>query len=238
MITSPPPTSCPPGAGPTRRRLAAEWAHLAHRRSAVARASEWSLTDEVPRSLDDVLAAIGAGSSSAETEQRLRRLLQLARTDDLAARVIIERLVPGLMASARRRGRPDAFEELLAGLWIAIRTFNPDRRPSCLAVSLLADAEYHAYRRRQRQRSNDERPTEIDDRIADERPPHPIDELAELLGQARQAGMDPADVHLVRLLVAKPSTEDVAAELDVTSRTVRNRRDRVAQQLRELALSW
>ena len=41
----------------------------------------------------------------------------------------------------------------LAGLWIAIRTFNPDRRPSCLAVSLLADAEYQAYRRRQRQRS-------------------------------------------------------------------------------------
>lgn len=195
------------------------------------------MTDGPPRSLDEVLVSVGAGDRSRAADDRLRRLLLIARDDDLAARVVVERLLPGLMANARRRGAPNAFEELLAGLWIAIRTFNPERRPSCVAATLLADADYHAYRRRHRQRSNDERPTELDDRVADERMPHPIDELAELLRDARRAGMDPDDVELVRLLVAYPSTEDIAVRLDVTSRTVRNRRERVTRQLRELALS-
>ncbi len=195
------------------------------------------MTDGPPSSLDEVLVAVGAGDRSASADARLRRLLEIARDDDLAARVVVERLIPGLLTCARRRREPEAFEELLGGLWIAIRTFNPERRPSCVAVSLLADAQYHAFRRRHRQRSNDERPTEIDDRIVDDRLPHPIDELTDLLTEARRSGMDPADLELVRMLVARPSTEDIAAELDVTSRTVRNRRDRVTRQLRELALS-
>lgn len=238
--TSAPPT-CPPNARATRRRLAHEWAELTVRRAAIQHAATWGVTDEPPRSLDDVRVAVGAGDRSTAADQRLRRLVELAAHDDLAARVVIERLVPGLMTLARRRAERDSFEELLAGLWIAIRTFNPERRPSCIAVALLTDADHHAYRRRLRRRSSGERPSGdadgIADRLADERDVDPLTELATLVADARRAGMSDDDLELVRLLVAHPSTEDVAARLDVTSRTVRNRRDRVARRLREVALA-
>lgn len=233
----PTPPPCPPTARATRRRLAHEWEQLTRRASAVRRAAAWGVTAEPPRSLDDVRVAIGAGDRSVDADRRLRQLVEIAATDELATRVVVERLVPGLMTLARRRGGPDAFEELLAALWIAVRTFNPDRRPSCMAVALLGDADYYAYRRRFRRPSNGERPAPIPDRADDDAAVDPLVELSALLADARRAGLSDDDLELVRLLVTQPSTAHVAARLDVTTRTVRNRRDRVARQLRAVALA-
>jgi DNA-binding NarL/FixJ family response regulator len=66
---------------------------------------------------------------------------------------------------------------------------------------------------------------------------HPSDELAELLVDAREAGMPGDDLELIRLLATTRSTEQVAARLEVTSRTIRNRRRRVTGALRDLALA-
>ncbi|MEZ5259301.1 MAG: hypothetical protein R2705_21195 [Ilumatobacteraceae bacterium] len=62
-------------------------------------------------------------------------------------------------------------------------------------------------------------------------------ELADLLDDARAAGVPDDDLALVDLLLRSPSVDDVAAALEVTTRTVRNRRARVAAKLRDVALA-
>lgn len=223
----------------TRARLDTEWARLRTRSSAVRRASAWHLTERPPTTLDDIVAAVGGGGDRSEAaDQRLRRLVAIARRDDLAGRVVIERLIPGLLALARRhRDDPDAFEELLAAAWISVRTFNPSRTPANLAASLLSDADYEAYRRRRRRRESDERPAEFVDVVVAESAAAPCDELADLLGRARREGMPTDDLDLIRRLISTPRTEDVAKQLDVTPRTIRNRRARVTKALRKIALA-
>lgn len=225
----------------TGERLAAEWARLRHRPSAVAHAQRWALVDGAVTDLDDVLAAIGFETAPTPAAERaLRRLVLIAADDDLAARIVVQRIVPGLLGVVRRRRRTvghDAFDELLGAAWVAIRTFNPDRRPACLAAALIADADDRAFRRATRRRSHDELPTgELGD-VADVRPRHAIDELDQLFVEALDAGVDEADIRMLRQLLAAPTAVELAAMLQVTPRTIRNRRDRITDRLREVALA-
>jgi hypothetical protein len=232
-------TTAPISTCPTRTRLAREWNRLTTRTDALHTAARWGVTPNPPSSLDDVLAAVGAGGDrSRDADRRLRRLVVIARHDELAARVVIERLVPGLITLAHRyRGNDGAFEELLAAAWIAVRTYNPARSPSNIAVALLSDTEYGAYRRGFRRRDQRERPAPLPEQLAAADHRHAADELAELLDDAFAAGMRRDDVDLVRQLVTTPDTETLARAHNVTSRTIRNRRDRAVASLRELALA-
>ena len=65
----------------------------------------------------------------------------------------------------------------------------------------------------------------------------PCEELALLLGEARAAGVPGRDLDLVCHLVRAGSPSTVAAEREVTVRTVRNHRDRATARLRRLALA-
>lgn len=221
----------------TRARLADEWAHLSTRPATLRHAATWTITAHPPTSLDEIVAAVGGGNDrSVDADRRLRALVERARTDDLAARVVIERLLPGLFTAARRR-RPShvVFDELLAAAWISIRTYNPARRNSNIAASLLADTEWHAYRRQERRRS--EEPIEVDDVPALAETVDPGSELAEVLDTARAAGVAHDDLRLIQLLATHASTEDVARILQVTARTIRNRRERVTAELRRVAVA-
>lgn len=225
----------------TSARLVEEWARLRHRRDALARAATWEVTDRPPTSLDDVLSAVGAigagGEPNRDADRRLHRLVAVAGDDHLAARVVVQRLMPGLLALSRKYRAPDAFEELLAQAWISIRTYNPGRSPANLAASLLSDTEWAAYRRDHRRRERVAPPVQLPAEVVAVDRPHASDELAALLCDARDAGVPGEDLELIRLLATVPSTEQVAAYLRVTSRTVRNRRTRVTGTLRELALA-
>jgi DNA-directed RNA polymerase specialized sigma24 family protein len=119
----------------------------------------------------------------------------------------------------------------MAGAWIAIRTFDPRRHPSCLAAALISDAVYrafHAENRRQVQRETvsevvGDQPSAIDE--------HDLHALRQVLIEARTAGLDPLDVEVVRRVIVGGSTEAVAAELGVTARAVRYRCTRVVAEL-------
>jgi DNA-directed RNA polymerase specialized sigma24 family protein len=223
----------------TSARLVREWARLRHRPALVRRAEAWQIVPGSIISLDDIVTAVGgSGDRSAEADRRFRHLVEIARTDDLAARIAIERLRPGLLhAAVRDRRGPDGFEELLAAAWIAIRTYNTGRRNTNLVSSLLADAAWHAYRRQDRRLSNTDQPLGPAEIAAEPPNVHPAIELAEVLAEARSAGVTTEDLALIRLLLAHPSTEDVAAELNVTSRTVRNRRAKATESIRQAVLA-
>ena len=222
-----------------RALLAEEWERLRRRPRELRHAATWGIAPGQIADLTQVVGLVGGGGDRSITaDRRLRHLVALAATDDLAGRVVIERLLPGLCAAARRRHdrHADVFDDLLTSAWIAIRTYNPARRNTSVAASLLADAEWHAYRRHDRRRSATEQPFDGADRLVDDRPDDPADELARLLADARDAGVEAADLELVDLLLTA-STEQIAARYRVTSRAIRYRRDRVTQRLREVALA-
>jgi DNA-directed RNA polymerase specialized sigma24 family protein len=230
--------ACRPDTG---GRLALEWTRLRSRPEHLLTASAWQITDGPVSSLDEILIAVGYESDpTLDTERRLRRLVALARDDELAARVVVQRILPGLLAVVRRRrGQAEhVFEELIGAAWIVVRTYNPSRSPRSIAAALISDADYSAFRAETRRRSSTERPV---DPHVDDHPhvhePSSCEQLAELLADAADAGVAPDDLELLRQLLVAPTTIRLAEVLQITPRTIRNRRDRITSRLREVALA-
>jgi hypothetical protein len=220
-------------------RLQRDWNRLRYRSRQVERALEWAVTDVVFDDLDGLLALAGFRTEgTGETEAVLRRLVIRAADDELAARIVLQRVLPGLMAVVRRRharSGDDMLEHLVAAAWIAIRTFAPNRRPACLAAALIDEADHACFCRPGRRMSSTE--VTFDPARAtgmpDERNVSACEELARVLADARAAGVPADDLELVRHLLRTGSPGQVARDLQVSARTIRNRRDRVTLRLRE-----
>jgi DNA-directed RNA polymerase specialized sigma24 family protein len=240
-----------PGAPPDQNRtdatlaprLRREWQWLHRRSDLVAAARGWRVTPCHFDDLEELLALAGYQcAATPERDEVLRRLVERAVDDELAARIVLQRILPGLLAVASRRGRSrrgaDLFEELLGAAWITIRTYDIRRRPACLAAALICGAEHRAFRGPSRRRVVPEVP--VDARrlsVADEADPSAAEELADVLRWARLQGLDPDDVAFVRRLATAASPAQLAAELGVTTRTIRNRRNRVTYRLRRLSVA-
>ncbi|MFZ9627825.1 MAG: hypothetical protein ACO3C1_00575 [Ilumatobacteraceae bacterium] len=148
-------------------RLAADWAAMSRRPTVVRRARSWSLGVEFS-DLDDLLRHAGfrqqtVGLDDSQDAERaaddvLGRLVLAARHDELAARVVLQRLLPGLSAAARRwsgdrrGGSTDAFGEIVSAAWVVIRAYPVERRPGRFAAKLLRDAEHQAFVKATRRR--------------------------------------------------------------------------------------
>jgi hypothetical protein len=222
--------------------LRREWQRLRFRPELVAIARSWHVTERPFDDLDELLALAGYQSADADGPHVLRRLVERAADDELAARIVLQRILPGLLSVVRRRspaGRTDGvLEELVGTAWITIRTFDTRRRPACLAAALICGAEHRAFRGPQRRLAALEVP--IDPRratAAGERHVSAADELADVLRLASAQGLSADDVDFVRLLVSAESPQQLASALGVTTRTIRNRRDRVMYRLRRLSIA-
>ncbi len=238
-------------------RLQREWDRLAVDPSAVRVARSWAGFDGFePTDLDDFLSASGLGVRG-HTEQQssvLRRLVQLAEHEHLAARIVLQRLLPGLSALARRHSDTfeqgiDALDELVGVAWGVIRSFDLDRNRGYLVVSLLRSCSYHAFEAGQRpvdtNTANDDEMYEfwgcaVDDHAAavDEVGAPDLDaltdpalEVAVILQEARRCGIGEDDLTLIVGLMNRPSRA-VAKERRVTTRTLRVHRDQVVHRLR------
>jgi hypothetical protein len=224
------------------RRMHAEWRRMRRHPAALDRASSWKIVEGRLDDLSQVLDAIGFEQvPTASHETALRALVEIAADDTLAARTVIQRLLPGLLAvTGRRRGQgAETFDELLGAAWIAIRTFNPARRPACVSAALIADADYKAFRQQWRRASSSERPVDCDhlDQLEAGTDITPEEELAAVLGEAAAGGLGRDDLDLLRRLAQATPTSELAAEGDVTARTIRNRRDRATERLRQIVLA-
>jgi hypothetical protein len=221
-------------------RLDREWSQLRFRPALIRQAAGWAIVEGPLHDLDQILAAVGYQVAwTARSEAAMRQLVLRAADDELAARIAIQRILPGLLAVVRRRDAADVegLDELIGAAWIGVRTFNPERRSRCVAAALIADADYRAFRSRWRRRCAGERPTGLTPELPyDEPADTPAQVLADLLARAEAAGIPSHDLELVRRATDDDaSTEQLARELNVTARTVRNRRARVTDRLRQLA---
>jgi hypothetical protein len=170
-------------------------------------------------------------------------LVALARHDDLAARVVLQRMLPGLSNCARRNSQGfesclDALDELLSEAWTVIRSFPIERRNRYVIKNLLRDCEYRAFIKARRRKVVHELtdPAQFDLAIeADDAAGEPLATLVELLGRARAAGMSDVDLAMVTTLLNTSTVKQAAAALRVTDRTIRNRRHAVVRQLQALA---
>jgi len=227
-------------------RLQREWNRLAVSPSALATARRWALCHSDMTSLEELLLRSGYGTATSGTggDAVLRELVRLAQTDALAARVVLQRLLPGISTIARRN-RPagadlfDTADEAVATAWTVIRLYPIEHRPTFVALNLLREIEYQAFRK-DRRRKCEFIPTHAPsfDTVAAADPARsPAEELRELLDEARSAGFAQADVDLVERLGAGARPEELAAEMKVTPRTIRNHRATVAHRLRQLALA-
>jgi len=227
-------------------RLQLEWDRLARSPEALARARSWSLPVGAFESLDELLCLAGLGASGTGRrgdDELLAALVVEARTDEIAARVLLQRLLPGVASIVRRHAgfvaQRDATDELLAAMWTVIRTYPIDERPSYVAAGLLRTADYHAFKRHRRRLAvYVPRPSATFDLVGDDDPVvTAADELTELLELARRAGMGADDLDLARRLGRGESTLQIATARRVTDRTIRNHRAVVTHRLRAVALA-
>ena len=224
-------------------RLSLEWTWLASQPAAIRRAGDWHL--DVPfRTLDDVIVAAGfagarGGVVAPCANDVLGRLLVTARADDLAARTVLQRVLPGLCNRARRWRRMHqgdwlaAFDDLVSAAWPVIRSFPVERRPAHLAANLLRDTEHLAYRKAARRvwvvETIEPRLLDVPEDPAD---PEPLVELVQVVELARGQLADD-ELRLVQLLLSGRPPASVAGELGVSERTVRNRRAALVTVLRD-----
>ena len=231
----------PSGSSPLVRSLVADWDAMVARPRTVRTVNGWGLPGEPVESLDEVLDRAGFGHEPtwSEGDRYLAAVVARARQDELAGRIVLQRLLPPLIAIAARRGRltpggfNEAFATTISHAWILIRTYPLDRRPAKVAANLVRDAEYHGFVREARmkkvavQQLNEQAMRTIP---APERRIEPDEELADVLEDAIVHGLHARHATVLRRVGRGDSFEQIAHDEGVTARTVRSwRRDAVSE---------
>jgi hypothetical protein len=229
-------------------RLDVEWKHLRRQRSALRTVRAWAHAvgsvddDHVARFADTVdlndLVHATQHTAGPDGDRLLLAMVVLAKHDQLAGRILVQRLLPGLVtASVRYRSlcdHDDPVAEAVGSLWTTIARYDTDRRTVNVAASLISDTTFTAFKRRARTHGAEETiaaPDIFDDRPTDDSD-DPLVQLAAVVRDAQDAGVPTYDLDLIRQLVATGSPGVVARAREVSPRTIRNHRDRAISRVR------
>lgn len=166
-----------------------------------------------------------------EADQQLAAVVGRAATDTTMARLVLQRVMPGLLSVAKRRAKvaPGTFAEILhdlvANAWIAVCTYPLDRRPRKIAANLVRDIEYNTFTQQSRlRRVATDAVADLPERSAP-RHTNPGEDVISVLTAARNAGANPDGLRLLgELAVAGRSVSELAASYGVSPRTILNRR--------------
>jgi hypothetical protein len=216
-----------------------EWAQLVSSRDGTLALAEWKGRWAVfagCRDLDDVLEQ---RRDPAAAQALLRPLALMAPSDAVAARTLLQALLPGLLALASSAGRDDprALEELVALAWERIRTY-PAHREGSVAGNVLLDV-----RKRYRRHRTIEAPTALPHepwREPSVDQPDSLDAataVGGLLSVAVQRGVidrDELEV-IVRSRMYDIPLAEVAVERGVSARRLGQQRWRAEERLRQMA---
>lgn len=226
-------------------RLDREWARLRRHPRSLRVVRSWAAAEPpgpvalALTGITDLGAMIERTRHGARADALLCRLIELAESEPLAGRIVIQRLLPGLIARSAPyrdyRTDLDPTEVVVAAAWIALRGYDVRRRPRHVAASLISDATFQAFRRPLRRKSATElatSPHELRTIEADPGPGCPTTHLVHVLREASAAGLPAGDVELIGRLVRAESPGCVAAHYGVTPRTIRNRRHAAIGRIR------
>jgi len=216
--------------GPARDMIN-EWERLRRRPATLRHVNNWPFLPRPVSDLDEVLELAGFGRAidDVDGDQLLWHLVREGQHDDVAARIVLHRILPPLMAMAKRRGRvvqggPHvAMVDVLATAWFVIRQYPHHRRHHKVAANLVRDIEYNAFVRHHRLRHVDEHQVGDDvlyqlivDNVSS------YEGLAIVLQDAHDMGVDEKHIALLREFSDGKRNEDVAEIMGISSRTVRN----------------
>jgi hypothetical protein len=228
---------------PLSDRLDREWARLSQRPAVLERVRGWHVTDVPFASLDELLRLCGRDvDPTPRSDELLRRLVELAAFEPLAARIVLQRILPGLLAIVRReqlRDRfVDAFELLIADAWLSIVNYRADVRRTNVAARLLSDARHRAFTAQRRLRHWTCEELVPPSRLDLPRLPAPgssFEELILVISDARQSGLSDDDLGVVRDYVSGAPADGIAARRNISTRTLRNHRHRTIKRLQRMA---
>jgi DNA-directed RNA polymerase specialized sigma24 family protein len=233
----------PTGKSPTVRTLVQEWSALSRAPSTLRRVNGWGLPGKRVANLDEVLIRAGFGLEATDSigDQYLFKLVIRAANDELATRIVLQRLLPPLISIAARRGKlarggfDEALTDTVAQAWIQIRTYPINKRPIKIASNLVRDSEYFAFVRDSRLKQlavawGDE---VIDMIPAPETQPNSEEELTNLLAEVENWNLGTRSISVLKQLAEGKSFRSIAADADVNVRTVHSWRSTAISELRE-----
>lgn len=234
----------PSGNTPAVRQLVDDWAALAAKPRLVRQVNEWGLPGAPIEHLDEALERAGFGreATCSDGDRYLAELVRRAAHDDLAGRIVLQRILPPLIAIAARRGRitqggfTEAFTLTVAQAWMLIRTYPIERRPAKIAANLVRDAEYHAFVREARMKRVAE--CTLSEEMLSASPAPAIEltaetELRELLTDAKQHILSERQVDVLTRVGTGESFDAIADDYGVSMRTVRGWRREAVEALRD-----
>jgi DNA-directed RNA polymerase specialized sigma24 family protein len=166
----------------------------------------------------------------------LAALLREARTDPLAARVVLQALLPGLKRLAGRllhtaAERDELWSLLLAHGWERIRSYPLERRPRRIAANLLLDTAHATLATLAAERSSRAQACELEATPAE--PVAAVDEVEVVLARAVRAGALSREeaVLILQTRIEGVSLASLAADGQVAYEALRKRRRRAERRL-------
>jgi DNA-directed RNA polymerase specialized sigma24 family protein len=212
--------------------LEREWPQLERSASASIALRRWGSEEPALafERLGDLVAFAGGADArrgDGASDPMLAALARRAPSDDLAARVLLQVLLPGLKALAARYQWMGGPEEASAAAVVAayerIRTYPIDRRPARIAANVLADTRQQLWRRGRRMDRDCLAPTVAALRPSNPEPQEPGAgvEVLDLLvdpGASVEAHVDEELPELLTWALAEGHLSAEAAELIVQTR--------------------
>jgi DNA-directed RNA polymerase specialized sigma24 family protein len=220
-------------------RLEREWPALAHGPLA-QRLRLWADREPALRRFanpQELLRALRQLRGQHDAENLiLAALLREARTDPLAARIVLQALLPGLKNLVGRllfeaSEREELWSLLLASLWARIRHYPLERRPQHLAANLLQDTIQATVRQLDRTRRARRclPPEPLADTPA---PPQERDVLLLLADAVKSGVLSPTEAALIfKSRIAGYSVAELAAQEELPYITLYMRRHRAERRL-------
>ncbi len=233
----------PTGKSSTVRSLVQEWSALSIAPSTLRTVNGWGLPGKRVANLDEVLIRAGFGLEATDSvgDQYLFKLVIRAANDELATRIVLQRLLPPLISIAARRGKlarggfDEALTDTVAQAWIQIRTYPINKRPIKIASNLVRDSEYFAFVRdsRLKQLAVAWGDDVIDMIPTPETEVNSEDELTNLLMEVENWNLGTRSLSVLHQLAEGKSFRSIATDAGVNIRTVHSWRSTAISELRE-----
>lgn len=230
--------------------LDAEWKYLVTSPDANRALIRWGPDTALEgfADLDAVIEEIQRRGRPAESDRILLALLRRAPGDPVAARTVLQAVMPGLkslMAAYQLTGQPEEVSTaVIEAAFERIRSYPCDRRPSRVAANLLHDTRqslWRAARKECRLRLVTVPLTEaaLETAARELSEPSPTDELVGLVAEGVRLGyVAPSGARVILLTrVLDVSIEELAGDTGAKSKTIRKRRDRAEAALARMAVA-